>query len=108
MFQTKQNNRIKYISIICLLVFFLILLKVFYIQVIEYKKLNTLANELWMRNLTVKADRGKILDRNNKVIVDNITTASLYLVPNQIINKEETSKKLSQILYYLPFCYIIL
>lgn len=98
MFQTKQNNRIKSVLYISILIFFLIILKVFYIQVIEYDKLNTLANELWNRNLTIKANRGKILDRNGKVIVDNITTYGLYLIPNQIINKEDTAKKLSEIL----------
>ena len=81
----------KYILYISLIIFFLIIFKVFYIQVIEYKKLNKLANELWSRNLTVASDRGKILDRNGKTIVDNITTASLYLVPNQIVDKEDTS-----------------
>ena len=98
MFQTKQNNRIKYIFIFSILIFILIIVKIFYIQVIKYKKLNTLANNLWSRNLTVEADRGKILDRNGKVIVDNITTVGLYLVPNQITNKEEVSRKLSKIL----------
>ena len=97
-FQTKQNNRIKYLFLFSILVFILILIKIFYIQVIEYKKLNTLANNLWSRNLTVEADRGKILDRNGKTIVDNVTTVGLYLVPNQITNKEEVSKKLSEIL----------
>ena len=82
----------------CLLIFFLVLLKVFYIQVIEYKKINKLANELWSRNLTIGAPRGRILDRNNKVIVDNITTVSLYLVPSQIKDKESVSKNLSKIL----------
>ena len=98
MFQNIQNRRIKYVLFISLLVFFLIIIKIFYIQVIEYKKLNKLANELWSRNLTVRADRGRILDRNGKVIVDNITTSSLYLVPNQIIDKEDTARKLSQII----------
>ena len=98
MFQNIQNRRIKYILYISLLIFILIIIKVFYIQVIEYKKLNKLANELWSRNLTVRADRGRILDRNGKVIVDNITTSSLYLVPNQIIDKEDTARKLSQII----------
>ncbi len=98
MFQNIQNRRIKYVLFISLLAFFLIIIKIFYIQVIEYKKLNKLANELWSRNLTVKADRGRILDRNGKVIVDNITTSSLYLVPNQIIDKEDTARKLSQII----------
>lgn len=98
MFQSKQNTRIKYMFLICILIFIFVIVKVFYIQVIEYKKLNSLANELWSRDLTVQADRGKILDRNGKVIVDNVTTVGLYLVPNQIINKEEVSKTLSNIL----------
>ena len=98
MFQTKQNKRIKYIFAFSILVFIFVIIKIFYIQVIEYGKLNKLANELWSRNLTVQADRGKILDRNGKVIVDNITTVGLYLVPNQITNKEEVSKSLSEIL----------
>ena len=98
MFQSKQNTRIKYMFLICILIFIFVIVKVFYIQVIEYKKLNSLANELWSRDLTVQADRGKILDRNGKVIVDNVTTVGLYLVPNQIINKEEVSKTLSSIL----------
>lgn len=98
MFQSKQNTRIKYMFLICILIFIFVIVKVFYIQVIEYKKLNNLANELWSRDLTVQADRGKILDRNGKIIVDNVTTVGLYLVPNQIINKEEVSKTLSSIL----------
>ncbi len=98
MFQSIQNNRIKYIFYISLLIFALIIIKIFYIQVIEYNKLDKLANELWSRNLTVQADRGKILDRNGKIIVDNITTVGLYLIPSQIIDKEYTSKKLSEIL----------
>lgn len=98
MFQNIQNRRIKKVFYISFLIFFLVLFKVFYIQVIEYKKLNKFANDLWTRNLTVGADRGKILDRNGKTIVDNVTTASLYLVPNQIENKEETAKKLSELI----------
>ena len=98
MFQSKQNYRIKIMFLISILIFFFVIVKVFYIQVIEYKKLNTLANDLWSRNLTVQADRGKILDRNGKVIVDNITTVGFYLVPNQIINKKLVAEVLSKIL----------
>lgn len=98
MFQTKQNNRIKYIFIFSVLFFIMIIIKIFYIQVIEYKKLDKLANDLWSRNLTIEADRGKILDRNGKIIVDNVSTVGLYLVPSQIINKEEVSQELSEII----------
>ncbi len=98
MFQSKQNYRIKIVFLISLLIFFFVIVKIFYIQVIEYKKLNNLANDLWSRNLTVQADRGKILDRNGKIIVDNITSVGLYLVPNQILNKKVVAQTLSEIL----------
>lgn len=98
MFQSIQNKRIRIVFVISLIVFFFVIVKIFYIQVIECRKLNTLASELWSRNLTVQADRGKILDRNGKVIVDNVTTVGLYLVPSQILNKEEVARTLSEIL----------
>ena len=75
-----------------------VILKVFYIQVFQYQKLNSLANDLWQRNLPITPDRGLILDRNGKVLASNITTTSLYLVPNQIKNKEEVAKNLGEIL----------
>ncbi len=98
MFQTMQNNRIKLIFLIVVLVFIIIIIRVFCLQVVEYRKLNTLAENLWSRNLPVGADRGRILDRNWKVIAGNVTTSSLVLIPNQIKNKEEVSKKLAEVL----------
>ena len=98
MFQSIQNKRIRYVLIIMCLILVIVLLRVFWVQVIEYKKLNSLANDLWSRNLPVQADRGRILDRNGKVIADNITTASLILIPNQIEDKELVAKTLSEIL----------
>lgn len=98
MFQNMQNNRIKIVFLVVILIFLLVILRVFYIQVIEYKKLNALADNLWSRNLPVQADRGRILDRNGKVIAGNVTTSSLILVPNQIINKEEVAKDIANIL----------
>ena len=98
MFQSIQNKRIKYVLLIMCLVLLIVLFRVFWVQVIEYKKLNNLANDLWSRNLPVQADRGRILDRNGKVIADNITTASLILIPNQIEDKELVAKTLSKIL----------
>ena len=97
-FGFKQNNRIKIIMLIFFIIFLFVLIKIFYIQVIEYKKINTLANDLWSRNLPVGADRGRILDRNGKVIVDNKTVASLVVVPSQIKDKKDASKKISEIL----------
>ncbi len=81
-----------------MIVFVVIILKVFYIQVFEYNKLNTLANSLWSRNLPIEADRGLIYDRNGVVLANNITTTSLILIPNQIKDKKEATEKLAKVL----------
>lgn len=80
------------------MMFILVIIKVFYIQVISYGKLNNLASSLWNRNLPIESNRGKIYDTNGIVLADNKTTVSLVLVPNQIKNKEVVAKELSTIL----------
>ena len=96
--EKKVDNKIKIFVIIVFFVFIVVILKVFYIQVFEYDKLNDLASDLWSRNLPIEADRGKIYDRNGVVLADNVTTTSLVLIPSQIKNKKETTKKLAEIL----------
>lgn len=92
------DNKIKIFVIVVFFVFIVVILKVFYIQVFSYNKLNRLAKSLWSRNLPIEADRGKILDRNGVVLADNITTTSLVLIPNQIKNKKDTTSKLASAL----------
>ena len=98
MFFKKIHRRIKILFIFFVLLLFLIVFRVFYIQVFDYEKLKNFASDLWSRDLVIEADRGKILDRNGVVLADNLTTASLMLVPSQIKDKEEVTLKLSEIL----------
>ena len=100
MFSKYIHKRINIVLCIILFCFILIISKVFYIQVIDYKKLNTLANNLWSRNLPIEADRGKITTSDGTVVADNLTTVSLVFIPNQIEkNKiEEIATNISEIL----------
>lgn len=98
MFTKNIHKRIRVILIVIILCFVLIIGKVFYIQVISYDKLNSLATSLWSRNLEIGAERGKIITSDNITVADNLTTVSLVFVPNQIKNKEEVSINISKIL----------
>lgn len=98
MFVKRIDMRIKILFIVMAILLSLIVIRVFYIQVFQYKKLNSLASDLWSRNLEIEADRGKILDRNGVVLADNLTTTSLVLIPNQITDKEAAVKGLTEIL----------
>ena len=98
MFFKNIHVRIRLFFVIVVILFFVIIGKVIYIQVFEYDKLKNLSSDLWSRNLPIEGDRGKIYDRNGVVLADNITTTSLVLIPNQIKEKEKAIKELSKIL----------
>lgn len=98
MFVKGIDKRIKILFIVLLLLFIMIILRVFYVQMIDYKKLNKYAEDLWSRDLPIEADRGLILDRNGEVLANNLTTTSLVLIPNQIKDKKKTTKLLAEIL----------
>lgn len=98
MFYKKNNFRMQLILFIIGICYIFVFLKVFYVQTISYNKLSNLSDDLWSRELPITAERGKILDRNGVVLADNITTTSLIVIPNQISNKEEVAKTLSDIL----------
>ncbi len=98
MFLKNIDKRIKIFTLFLFLAFFLIIFKVFYVQIFDYKKLSTLAKDLWSRDLPVEANRGRILDRNGVVLADNIKTKSLVFFPNQIEDKKSAAKSLAEIL----------
>ena len=98
MFNKQIHKRIKIILLIIIFCFILIISKVFYIQVIDYDKLNDLANNLWNRNLIIGANRGKIITSDNVTIADNLTTVSLVVVPNQVKDKDAVVRDLANIL----------
>lgn len=98
MFFKNIHSRIKIILLVIISIFALIIGKVFYIQVIDYNKLSNYASDLWSRNLPIEGNRGIIYDTNGVVLADNITTVSLVIIPNQVKDKEETAKKLSEVL----------
>ena len=100
MFSKYIHKRIKILFLIIIFCFILIIGKVFYIQVIDYNKLNEYANNLWSRNLPIEADRGKITTSDGTIIADNLTTVSLVFIPNQIPKdqKEQIAIEIANIL----------
>ena len=98
MFNKNIHVRIKIVFLVIIVCFIIIIGKVFYIQVIDYKKLNNLANDLWSRNLVIGANRGRILTSDSTIVADNLTTVSLVVVPNQIKDKQAIIRDLAKIL----------
>ena len=96
MFFKKIDERIRIILFIICICFILIIFRVIFVQTVTYKKLYNLADDLWSRELPITAERGKILDRNGNVLADNITSTTLYVIPSQIKDYEETARIISE------------
>lgn len=88
---TKRLQILAFIAIFCICSIFF---KLTFNTVFLYSDLKEKATELWNREFPLKAERGRILDRNNIIIADNEPTITLYAIPNQIKNKEEVARLL--------------
>ena len=98
MFFKDIHTRIRIFFAVTILFFLIVFFKVFYIQVFKYEKLSNLSSDLWSRNLPIEGNRGNIYDNSGTLLVNNNTTTSLILIPNQIKEKEKAVKELSKIL----------
>ena len=90
MFFKSIHKRIKIVLLIIVFLFVVVILKVGYIQLFQYEKLNNLATDLWSRNLPIEAGRGIIYDVNtaqfsNMVVVVGGVIVFICLVVAAVI-----------------------
>ncbi len=78
----SDKNFIHFTKIYCYFTIFIVcifLLRLFYLQIIEFQKFHTLSSNNYQRKELIYANRGLILDRNGEILVNN--------VPNYIISQ---------------------
>ncbi|MBM7540474.1 stage V sporulation protein D [Amphibacillus cookii] len=92
------RKRIVTVFLLAIAVFFIILIRLMYVQFVEGPALTESAETSWSRDIKFEAKRGKILDRNGEVLVDNISAPTVMLVPRQVEDKEEVSIQLASVL----------
>jgi len=90
--------RIGLISIVSILLFAAIIIRMGYITFFLSNRINMLAYDLWSREIPVDSSRGLILDRNGEVIVDNELCYTVCSINKQIKDKDLTSSLLSNAL----------
>ena len=76
-----SHNKIKIIILICLVIFFVILSRLFWLQVIKGNEYNAIAKGNRIRQRIIPAERGIIYDRFGTPLVTNIASYNLYFIP---------------------------
>ncbi|MBO5772824.1 MAG: stage V sporulation protein D [Clostridia bacterium] len=77
---------------------FVLFCRLFYIQIVWGKNLQTKASDQWTRDLNLTALRGDVVDRNGEILATSSTVFNVYVRPNAVKNKENTAKVLADVL----------
>ena len=76
---------------------FILIVRFFQLQILDHDQYSKKANTNRIRKVTTTAPRGLILDRNGKILVDNLPTYILNAVPGELPNRESTLSLISNI-----------
>ena len=84
-----NNSRVKYFFYVSIVLFAVILIRVIYIQYFDDRlKLRSELNRV--RTAVTEPSRGRILDRNGIILVDNQYAYNLYVIPERFLNNERS------------------
>ena len=100
MVQTKSRHRGKMTAVwlIASLLMVCLMGRLVYLMIFCSEHYSRMAEDLHQRERTIKAARGRILDRNGTVIATNRTVCTISVIHNQITDKDEVTNVLSNAL----------
>jgi cell division protein FtsI (penicillin-binding protein 3) len=90
------NRKIAFSTLFVMLLFCILVFRLFYIQIIKHKDFLLRAKDQNQRIVSLESKRGSIYDRNMRELAVSIKTDSAYLNPKEIIHPEETVEQLSK------------
>lgn len=94
----ESKQRILVLSFIVGAVFFLLLMRLWHLQILNTDDYQAMSENNRLRFVPVAASRGAILDRNGVVLVSNRPSFSLAVIPQEVKDKESLLTQLSSLL----------
>lgn len=94
--QTYHRGRILVLFLCCLVCMTIMMGRLLFLMLYRSQHYSQMAEDLHQRERTIKAARGKILDRNGNVIATNRTVCTISVIHNQIEDPETVIEVLSE------------
>lgn len=91
----KIRRRIMIVLLLSTICFIALIVRLCYINLSLSDFINKKAYEQWSRNIPINSGRGKIYDRNGKLIVGNKQSLTLVSINRQVKDKEKTASLLA-------------
>ena len=87
--KTFQKRNLLLVLFMFFTVALVLLLRIIYLMIPASFRLADAARELHERERVIKAERGKIYDRNNEILADNEPVCTISVIHNQITDEEK-------------------
>ena len=99
-FYNVSSIQRRFIAIILsvIVIFFALIVRVFYLQIINGKSLQIKATEQWLRDLPLSSKRGEILDCNGVSLATTITTYDVYVRARNVTNPSGLASEINSLL----------
>lgn len=94
----KAARRVVIFRSILVLAFLGLLSRFFYVQIIDQERYFQASNKNRLRQVTLAAPRGLILDRYGEILVDNLPAYSIYAIPNEMKARDSVFAVLASVL----------
>ncbi len=96
------QQRIHRTTLLVTVALLLLLMRFWYLQILEGRHYTTLSTHNRLRLRLVEAPRGFILDRSGAVIVENRPSFSVYVVPADVPDVDEAARAIGAVLRQAP------
>ncbi len=98
----QYKRRIAVVSIFVGLLVLILIVRLFYLQIVEHKLYSTLSRQNLLSVAPVEPSRGLIFDRNGVLLASNLPVFSLEVRPDKVHNLKQTLEELSKIIHLTP------
>ncbi|TYR82632.1 stage V sporulation protein D [Priestia megaterium] len=92
------RKRLAAVLVVGILIFFVIDVRLGYVQLLMGDMLTERAKDLWSRNIPFEPERGKILDRNDVPLATNKSAPTVLVMPRQVEDPVKTAEQLAAVL----------
>ena len=94
----KSHNRGKNLTVLAVVLFLFAVLigRLIYLMIWQSEHYTRMADDLHERERTIKAARGRILDRKGEILADNRTVCTISVIHNQITEQEKVIRVLAE------------
>ncbi|MBT6612850.1 MAG: penicillin-binding protein 2 [Deltaproteobacteria bacterium] len=93
------SHRLRWVQLFFLAIVLIILLRGLHMQTVEKPALDIRADMQHNQTMSVKLQRGPILDNEGQILTVSLPMESIFAIPAEIENPQESARLLSQILH---------